>query len=206
MADDPLEASLRDALRAEVPSRPGPDDDRIAALRAAAAAQRSATPGDAPVRSSSIAPVPARAPAGAAPAWQRRLLVAASVLVAFLAGALVAARPPAVVRDAAHSIGFDVDSSDLVDARARLDDLGSALAIATARRVDGALTEADLEAVARTDQEMLRAIGRLDDDERAALVPTAHQVHLRAVVLFLEQGRDLPTAQARDLEELRPGS
>jgi hypothetical protein len=43
----------------------------------------------------------------------------------------------------------------------------------------------------------------LDDDDRAEVVPVAHQVHLQAVLFFDERSRDLPTASPTDREEIR---
>ena len=197
MSDDPLEQVLRDALNAEVPPRRGPSADAIARLRAAADEQRATASGPA---ADAARPTAARAP------WRRRLLVAAAVVVAFVGGALLTADPPGAVREVAHRVGLDVETSDLVAARDRLQVLGSALDAATRRQVEGRLTDAELDAVARADRDMLQAVAELDEGDRAEFVPTAHQVHLRAVALFVAEGRDLATAQPRDLEEIGAGS
>lgn len=212
MSDDPLETALRDALLAEVPVRRGPSPERIAALRQAAEEQRAAA--EEPRGVAAPQPVSAARQPGAVPAipaasssrWARRVLVAAAVLVAFLCGALITSDPPGPVRDVAHGVGLGVESRDLVRARDRMQELGEALAVATDRKVQDRLTDAELEAVAAADRDMLLAVARLDEDERVVFVPTAHQVHLRAVALFVAEGRDLATAQPRDLEELGAGS
>jgi hypothetical protein len=181
---DATESQLRDALDAEVPVRGGPDPARIAALRAEAQSRQ---------RPPSHRPAPAR---------RNYALVAAAVVAAFVGGALLLADPPGPVRDLASTIGLDVDSSDYVTAQERVDDLGRALAVATDSRVAGTLTADQMAAVADADADMLAAIGRLDDGERADLVPLAHQVHLRAVELFVAEGVDLATAKPSDLAEI----
>ena len=192
-SDDEIAARLRDALEAEGAGH-GPDAARVEALRRVAHARRQV---DSLERRR-----PRRLP--------RRVgaygLVAAAAVLAFVAGALVTARPPDAVRDAAGAIGFDVDSSDLVDARARMDELGRTLAQATTSRVEGDVTPGQLAAVAQADARMLDAIGSLEPAERDELVPIAHQVHLRAVELFVAEGETLATAKPTDLAEIDRGT
>jgi hypothetical protein len=86
---------------------------------------------------------------------------------------LLAEDLPRPVREVAHAIGLPVDSTELVDGRNAVHDLGLALAAG------------DAEAVAAADAEMLRRVDELSESERDEVVPVAHEVHLRAVA-FLE--------------------
>ena len=72
------------------------------------------------------------------------------------------------VREAAHDVGLPVDSPDLVDARARRDELGAAVE----RR--------DLVATAATLARLRTALTRLDDDELASLQPGVDELIERA--------------------------
>ena len=76
------------------------------------------------------------------------------------------------VREAAHDVGLPVDSPDLVDARARRDELAAAVE----RR--------DLVATATTLARLRTALTRLDDDELASLQPGVDQLIERAEVVL----------------------
>lgn len=131
-----------------------------------------------------IAEVRARAEAGARllPVAERhrrrrRILVSvavATILAAFGGGLVLGHDLPRPLRALAHDLGLPVESVELVDTRAAVDRLGSAL------------SEADPEEVAVADAEMVRLVNTLEEDERAKIEPVAHEVHLRAVE-FLEQ-------------------
>lgn len=180
MADERLEAALRRALHVDADE---PSAARIAALRAAAAR--------------AVDPIVAPMERAGRPRWRRVAAIAAAVAVSFAAGAAVR-EPPNPVRDLAHRVGLPVESSQLQRARQHLRQLGDALAEAPSDAVD----EDTLRAIADADASMLAEIGGLDDEERAKVVPVAHQVHLRAVAVFEAAGRRLPTASEADLAEL----
>jgi hypothetical protein len=139
----------------ETPARE-PPLDRVAAVRAHAAAQ---------------------APARPIPLWRRRtaalVAAAALLLVGVTAGVLVSDDLPRPVRRVAHDVGLPVDSPEFVDAHQELHRLGEALAAG------------DADEVRAADAAMVRLVKSLDDDERDELEPVAHEVHLRAVE-FLE--------------------
>ncbi len=195
MADDPIVDALQRALLAENAAAPAPSVDRLQELRAAVEQRRAleaALPGER-VR-------PHRR-------WPRILAVAAAVVVVFVVGVVVGHDLPGPVRDASHELGLPVDSPELAATRDRLDELGQALTAATQAQVEGQPGDREFNAIARADAEMLDEIARLDADEKAEIVPVAHQVHLQAVLFFDENGRRLPTAKPSDLEEIgRPNS
>ena len=103
----------------------------------------------------------------------RRWAVVVSVAAALLVGAVVGHQPPGPVRDLGHAVAPNwVESSELHEARARLDDLGRALATG------------DAEGVCAADRGMLDLVGRLSDAEKDKIVPVAHEVHERAVTFL----------------------
>jgi hypothetical protein len=155
------------------------EDDRLLALLTQALEPEPLAPS--PER---VTVVRARAEAGARllPLVQRhrrrwRTLVSvavAAVLAAFGTGLVLGHDLPRPVRDLAHDLGLPVESVELVDTRAAVDRLGSAL------------SQEDPEEVAFADAEMVRLVNTLEEKERAKIEPVAHEVHLRAVE-FLEQ-------------------
>jgi hypothetical protein len=101
-----------------------------------------------------------------------RALAAAAMLLVFAGGVLLGASPPDAVRDLAHDVGLPVESSTLVDTRDALYDLGVAI------------SERDRAAARSADQRMLDLVDRLDAEEKAKIVPVAHEVHERALELI----------------------
>jgi hypothetical protein len=195
MADDPTMDALRRALLAENAAAPAPSVDRIQKLRSAVERRRArevALPGE-QIR-------PRRR-------WPRLLAAAAAMVALFAVGVVVGHDLPGPLRDASNELGLPVDSPDLEATRDRLDELGHALTAATQAHAEGQLGDREFKAIARADAAMLDEVARLDADEKAEIVPVAHQVHLQAVLFFDENGRELPTAKPSDLEEIgRPGT
>ena len=103
---------------------------------------------------------------------QRVVLLAAALvcLLAFASGVVFATDIPAPVRATLHSAGLPVESPELIEARAVLHDLGVALG-----------EERSPEEVQQADARMLELVEQLDKEEQEAIVPVAHEVHLRAV-------------------------
>lgn len=103
---------------------------------------------------------------------QRAVLVAAALvcLLAFVSGVIFATDIPTPVRAALHSAGLPLESPELIEARAVLHDLGVALG-----------EERSPEEVQQADARMLELVEQLDKNEQEAIVPVAHEVHLRAV-------------------------
>ncbi len=111
--------------------------------------------------------------------WVTRALTAAAMLMVFAGGVLLGASPPDAVRDFAHDVGLPVESSTLVETREALHDLGVAI------------SERDRAAARSADERMLELVDRLDAEEKAKIVPVAHEVHERALEL-LEGAPDDP--------------
>ncbi|HZJ49887.1 MAG TPA: hypothetical protein VFF07_03300 [Actinomycetota bacterium] len=103
---------------------------------------------------------------------QRAVLMAAALvcLLAFASGVVFATDIPTPLRAALHSAGLPVASPELIEARAVLHDLGVALG-----------EERSPEEVQQADARMLELVEQLDKKEQEAIVPIAHEVHLRAV-------------------------
>ena len=103
---------------------------------------------------------------------QRSVVVTAALvcLLAFASGVVFATDIPTPLRAALHSAGLPVESPDLVEARALLHDLGVALGEGRSP-----------EEVEQADARMLELVERLEGKEQEAIVPVAHEVHLRAV-------------------------
>ncbi|MGH9186678.1 MAG: hypothetical protein ACRD0U_12830 [Acidimicrobiales bacterium] len=141
----------------------------------------------------------------AAPRRRWRFVAAAAAIVAFVAGLAIGHELPRPVRELAHTIGLPVDSPELVDTKDAVDQLAVAVAAGTAADLQGTLSEAEFDEIASADADMLALVGRLDNDERAEVVPTAHQVHLSAVRFFDDRDRALPTAKPGDYAELEAG-
>src|SRR6476620_1708661 len=101
------------------------------------------------------------------------IVVAASGIAAVCVGLVATTTPLSrAVREAAHDVGLPVDSPDLVDARARRDDL------------DAAVGRRDLAALANTLVRLRTALARLDRDELASLQPGVAQLIDRAEALL----------------------
>ncbi|MDQ3662121.1 MAG: hypothetical protein M3454_13905 [Actinomycetota bacterium] len=103
---------------------------------------------------------------------QRAVLVTAALVcfLAFATGVVFATDIPTPVRAALHSSGLPVESPELVEARAVLHDLGVALG-----------EQHSPQEVQEADARMLELVEELDKEEQEAIVPVAHEVHLRAV-------------------------
>jgi hypothetical protein len=103
---------------------------------------------------------------------QRAVLGAAALvcLLAFASGVVFATDIPTPVRAALHSAGLPVASPELVEGRAVLHDLGVALG-----------EQRPLEEVQQADARMRELLEQLDKEEQEAIMPVAHEVHLRAV-------------------------
>jgi hypothetical protein len=107
----------------------------------------------------------------------RRFAVALAALAVLAGGIVIGYNPPDWVRDGARAIGLRfVDSPELVDARAEMLRLGRAVS-----RKDGA-------AIIAGDNSMLGLVKKLDADEKNEIVPIAHEVHLRAIMVLKELG------------------
>ncbi len=116
-------------------------------------------------------------------AWAAVAVAAAAVL--FAGGVLVGEDLPRPIRALAHTIGLPVESPELTDARGLLHDLGELVGS----------TEGDpsnqqtLDRIQSVDGDMLEVVGKLDEEEKAKIVPVAHEVHLRAQQVLQEAGR-----------------
>ncbi len=156
-ADDRLYELLGRALE---PERLEPPRERVHEVRARAEARRPR-------------PVEARSP------WRRRVLVAAAAVLAFLGGVVVGHDLPRPLRAVAHELGLPVDSPELLDARARMEELGRALG------------REDVPAVIALDQEMVEIVNGLDQDEQDEIKPAAHEIHERAVAFLAQRGIEI---------------
>ncbi len=151
------------ALRDDTEIAPPPE--RTAALRAQVLARRASAAPRQPA-------VPGRR------RWRRAAAVAAAA-AAFVVGLVIGHDPPRPIRELAHDVGLPVDSPTLVDARDQLDRLGSALAAE------------DEDEVKAADACMLAHVAELDAEEKAEIVPVAHEVHLRAEQFLTSRDNEL---------------
>jgi hypothetical protein len=151
MSETDLLEQLQQVLDDGIRRSPAPE--RVAALAFQVEAKRAAA---------ASVPAPARR-------WPLRAAIV-GIAAAFLIGAVMGHEMPRPVRHVAHAIApSQVESPDLHDARASLDELGRALA---AR---------DTEGVCEADQRMLELVGELTEEEKGKIVPVAHEVHERAL-------------------------
>lgn len=151
------DALLQGLASALEPDDVEPSPARVAALRHQAAAHQ---------------------PAPAHPGRSRVLVglaVGLVAVVAFGVGAVVGDRVPDPMRGPAHDLGLPVRSPALVEAEDQLDNLAQALAVD------------DLGAARAADDAMLAAVADLDEDERADILPVAHEVHQRYLEHLSEQ-------------------
>lgn len=107
-----------------------------------------------------------------------RWLAAAAIVIAFGGGVVLGHDLPDPIRDFARAIGLPVESSTLVETRAVLHDLGVAI------------SERDREAARAADARMLALVAQLNEEEKAKIVPVAHEVHERALELIEGQNDD----------------
>jgi hypothetical protein len=111
----------------------------------------------------------------------RVTVIAVGIAASLFLGVAIGHEMPRPVRHVADAIAPSwVDSPELIDARAVLDDLGRHLA------------SQNTEGICAADTQMLDLVDRLDDDEKDGFVPVAHEVHVRAMT-FLD-GFSCPTA------------
>ncbi len=124
----------------------------------------------------------------------RPWLAAAAVVAmvaAFGAGTVFEDDLPRPLRVAARAIGLPVDSSELVEARGLMLRLGEL--VGSTERGDATVASAEtLDQMEAVDARMLELVAKLDAEEKAKLVPVAHEVHLRAVQVLEESGRPQP--------------
>lgn len=117
------------------------------------------------------------------------LAAAAAAIAIFVGGLVVGEGLPRALRSAAHAIGLPVDSPTLLDAREVLHDLGEAVGRS---ETDTTTPPELLDEMQALDTRMLGLVAKLDDEEKAKIVPVAHEVHLRAVQVLTEAGRPPP--------------
>ncbi len=171
--DDDLLDDLGRALRPDV----HPTEEQRAAVRAMAAAGAQVRRGR-PARRAAVR-------AGLAAA------VTAAILAAFGAGTVFEDDLPRAVRLAARAIGLPIDSSELVEARKLMLKLGEL--VGSTERGDATVASVEtLDEMEAVDARMLELVAKLDAEEKAKLVPVAHEVHLRAVQVLEESGRPQP--------------
>jgi hypothetical protein len=163
---------LQRVLEADAPQVPV---DRVAEVRARAISGRArllmqTTPKDEAKSRASHS-------AGQMPFWAAAAASALLLLTAFIGGAGVGNEMPDWARGPAYNLGLPVDSPRLVEARGELDRLGNALA------------RGDRQEVAEADEQMVRLVKSLSDEERRKIEPVAHEVHLRAVEFLGQPAR-----------------
>jgi hypothetical protein len=144
-----------------------PTPDRVAGVRTQVEARAGVRMNGRGTDSSEPAPVsrlPQRRTA------RRVVALAAGIAATFLIGLGIGHEMPRPVRHVAHAVAPSfVESPELVDARAALDDLGRAL------------SAEDADGICAADRRMLELVDRLSENEKGELVPVAHEVHERAV-------------------------
>ncbi|MGH2760534.1 MAG: hypothetical protein ACRDKJ_13375 [Actinomycetota bacterium] len=118
-------------------------------------------------------------------------IAAAAIVLAFGAGVVFHEDLPRPVRVAARALGLPIESPELVEARGLMLRLG-VLVGSTERGEDTVAPAATLDRIEAIDARMLELVGKLDAQEKAKLVPVAHEVHLRAVQVLEESGRPQP--------------
>jgi hypothetical protein len=152
-----------------------PSDERITRLLATAL-----DPGDRQPPEERVAALRAHvlaAPPQRRPMVLRRAAVGFAVLAALGGGVVIGHDLPRPMRTAARAVGLDfVESPTLVDAREELDRLGRAL------------SQKQWNEVIAADRAMLRFVEKLDEKEKAKIVPVAHEVHVQAIETLREVG------------------
>ncbi len=119
------------------------------------------------------------------------LAALAIVVAAFGAGVVLQDDLPRPVRTIARAIGLPVESPELVEARGLMLRLGK-LVGSTERGEATIAPPSVLDEIEAIDAKMLALVAKLDEKEKAKLVPVAHEVHLRAVQVLEESGRSQP--------------